>query len=100
MCAGEQFDPFPSAVVYVIATFIDPSVKHYDPTTRTYVVGPVISRVYYQFAGIRKMAERNPGGVTFQPPPGTCTYCLCIVLLVLGLLLLLLLFWFLRRSRR
>jgi hypothetical protein len=100
VCAGEQFDPFPSAVVYVIATFIDPSVKHYDPTTRTYVVGPVISRVYYQFAGIRKMAERNPGGVTFQPPPGTCTYCLCIVLLVLGLLLLLLLFWFLRRSRR
>jgi hypothetical protein len=95
LCAGEQFDPFPSAVVYVIATFVDPNAKHFDAGTKTYVVGPVTSKVYYQFAGIRKVKDRGPGaGAT-----DVCAYCLCIVLLILGVLLLLLLFWFLRRQR-
>jgi hypothetical protein len=98
ICAGEQFDPFPSAVVYAIATFIDPNAKHYDLVKKDYVVGPVTSKVYYQFAGIRKVKGRNPGTGS-APPPGTCTYCICIVLLILGLLFVLLLFWFLRRHR-
>ncbi len=53
ICAGAQRDLFPSTTVYVIATFVDPSVKHFDPAKKTYVVGPVTSRVFYQFAGIR-----------------------------------------------
>jgi hypothetical protein len=96
VCAGEQFDPFPSAVVYVIATFVDPNAKHYDLVNKAYVVGPVTSKVYYQFAGVRKVKDRNPGNGA-GPPPGACTYCLCVALLILGLLLVLVLFWFLRR---
>ncbi len=100
ICAGEQLDPFPSAVVYVIATFVEPNAKHWDPVTKAYVTGPVTSTVYYQFAGFRKVKGRTPGGSTSQPPSGTCTYCMCVALLIIGLLLLLLVYWFLRRSRR
>jgi hypothetical protein len=59
ICAGSQRDPFPSAVVYVIATFVDPSAKYFDPKKKKYVVGPVTSKLYYQFAGIRKLPTRN-----------------------------------------
>ena len=54
ICAGTQQDPFPSTTVYVIATFVDPAAKHYDPVSRQYVVGPLVSTAYYQFAGIRQ----------------------------------------------
>jgi hypothetical protein len=53
-CAGTQQDPFPSAVVYVVATFVDPNTRHYDPVIGAYVTGPVTSKLYYQFAGIRR----------------------------------------------
>ncbi len=53
ICAGTQTDPFPSATVYVIAKFVDPAVKHWDSATQQYVVGPVRSTTYYQFAGSR-----------------------------------------------
>ena len=96
VCAGEQFDPFPSAVVYVVATFVDPNAKHYDSAKKGYAVGPVTSRVYYQFAGIRKVKDRNTGAGGL-PSHGKCRYCLCVVLLVLGLVFAALLFWFLRR---
>ncbi len=59
ICAGSQRDPFPSTTVYIVATFVDPSVKHYDPSKKGYVVGPVTSKLYYQFAGIRKLTTRN-----------------------------------------
>jgi hypothetical protein len=55
ICAGTQRDPFPSATVYVIATFIDPKAKHYDRNKKAYVTGPVKSKVYYQFAGLRDL---------------------------------------------
>jgi hypothetical protein len=55
ICAGIQRDPFPSAVVYVLATFVEPKAKHYDAAKNAYVVGPIISKVYYQFAGIRRL---------------------------------------------
>ncbi len=54
-CAGSQRDPFPSTTVYMIATFVDPKARHYDPRRRRYVTGPVTSRVYYQFAGVRHL---------------------------------------------
>ncbi len=55
ICAGTNRDPFPSTTVYIIAKFIDPKAKHYDWKTKEEVVGPVESRVYYQFAGIRDL---------------------------------------------
>jgi hypothetical protein len=61
-CAGVQRDPFPSATVYVLATFVDPQARHFDPTKKAYVVGPVVSKLYYQFAGIRRLPERQPYG--------------------------------------
>jgi hypothetical protein len=60
ICAGTAYDPFPSATVYVIASFVDPAAKHYDPVTKTYVVGPVVTTVYYQFAGTRKRPAGGP----------------------------------------
>jgi hypothetical protein len=59
ICAGSQTDPFPSATVYVIAKFVDPAAKHWDPATSQYVVGPVTSTVYYQFAGTRQGASQS-----------------------------------------
>jgi len=53
VCAGVQRDLFPSTTVYVIATFVEPSAKHYDPVKKAYVVGPLTSKVYYQFSGIK-----------------------------------------------
>jgi len=54
ICAGSQTDPFPSATVYVIAKIVDPAAKHWDPTSKQYIVGPVTSTIYYQFAGDRQ----------------------------------------------
>ena len=54
ICAGSQTDPFPSATVYVIAKCVDPAAKHWDPATKQYVVGPLTSTTYYQFAGTRQ----------------------------------------------
>jgi hypothetical protein len=59
ICAGMQRDPFPSAVVYVMASFVDPNARHYDPVKQTYIVGPVVSKLYYQFAGIRRVPEQK-----------------------------------------
>lgn len=58
-------DPLPSATVFVVATFVDPEAKHYDSTKNSYVVGPVTSKVYYQFAGIRHLEQL---GIS-QPKP-------------------------------
>lgn len=53
ICAASVRDPFPSTTVYAIATFIDPVAKHWDPKKKAYVIGPVQSKIYYQFAGVR-----------------------------------------------
>jgi hypothetical protein len=57
ICASTYRDPFPSATVYVVATFVDPKAKHFDAAKHSYVVGPVASKVYYQFAGIRHLEQ-------------------------------------------
>jgi len=61
ICAGVQRDPFPSAVIYVTASFVDPNARHFDPVKKAFVVGPVISKLYYQFAGIRQLPQGLPG---------------------------------------
>ena len=58
VCAGVQRDLFPSTTVYVIATFVDPAAKHYDSQKKAYVIGPVASKVFFQFAGTRDL-KRN-----------------------------------------
>ena len=57
LCAGSLRDPFPSATVYVVATFVDPVAEHWDPKAQKVVVGPVTSKVFYQFAGVRDLAK-------------------------------------------
>jgi hypothetical protein len=57
VCAGTSRDPFPSTTVYVVATFVDPAAEHWDPKAQKMVVGPVTSKVFYQFAGIRNLAK-------------------------------------------
>jgi hypothetical protein len=52
-CAGTTRDPFPSTTLYAIATFVDPKAEHWDPEKKEMVVGPVTSKVFYQFAGVR-----------------------------------------------
>jgi hypothetical protein len=63
VCAGNLHGPFPSTTVYVIASFVDPGARHYDPRRRRYVTGPVISKLFYQFAGVRyleALGQREP----------------------------------------
>ena len=55
ICAATVRDPFPSTTVYLIATFVDPKAKHWDPKAKAYVTGPMTSKVFYQFAGIRDL---------------------------------------------
>ena len=68
ICAGTTRDPFPSATVYMIATFVDPNAKHYDPKLKRYVGGPVTSTVYYQFAGIRDIRHLKRKRITAIAP--------------------------------
>jgi hypothetical protein len=55
ICAGTARDPFPSATIYAIATFVDPAAEHWDPTAGKMVIGPVSTKVFYQFAGVRDL---------------------------------------------
>jgi hypothetical protein len=66
ICAGTTRDPFPSTTIYVIATFIDPKAKYYDPEKKAYVIGPVTSKVYYQFAGVRDLSKIGKAQVTVK----------------------------------
>jgi hypothetical protein len=70
ICAAIVRDPFPSTTVYVIATFVDPNAKHWDPKVRRYVVGPVTTKLFYQFAGIRdlrRLGKRQFGAAEPRP---------------------------------
>ena len=58
ICAGTIRDPFPSTTIYITATVVDPKAKHFDRKRREYVVGPVTSKLYYQFAGRRHPRKR------------------------------------------
>ncbi len=62
ICAGTSRDPFPSTTLYVIATFVDPQARHWDPIQKQWIVGPVASKIYYQFAGVRN--PRRLGAAT------------------------------------
>lgn len=57
ICAGTSRDPFPSTTIYVIATFVDPSAQYWDPKAQKMVVGPLSTKVFYQFAGVRDLTS-------------------------------------------
>jgi hypothetical protein len=38
-------------MIYVTATVVDPAAKHSDPVGKTFITGPLESRLFYQFAG-------------------------------------------------
>ncbi len=58
---GVGLDLFPSTMVYVTATVVDPAARHWDPASGQFVVGPVRSRLFYQFAG--RHPDLNNNGV-------------------------------------
>jgi len=48
---GITVDLFPSTTLYLTADVIDPAARHWDPAQSRFVVGPVVSKIYYQLAG-------------------------------------------------
>jgi hypothetical protein len=56
---GIFVDLFPATTVYVVATVVDPRARHWDPAQGRFVVGPVQSRIFYQFAGHHPDLNRN-----------------------------------------
>ncbi len=56
---GFGLDLFPSTMLYLTATIVDPAAKHWDPATKTIVTGPVKSLLFYQIAGRHPDLNRN-----------------------------------------
>jgi hypothetical protein len=50
---------FPSTYVYVEAVIVDPNARHWDAERREYVNGPVTTRIFYQFLGIKPDLNHN-----------------------------------------
>jgi len=82
ICGGTLRDLFPATTVYMVANFVDPAVKHYDSAQKQYVVGPLTSKVFFQFAGIKDVpaaaaehcrrkcvVEKYPPGPPKPPKP-------------------------------
>src|SRR5208337_3567300 len=57
--AGVSIDLFPSTIIYVTATVVDPNAKHWDPAQKKFVTGPVQSFLFYQIAGRHPDLNRN-----------------------------------------
>jgi hypothetical protein len=57
--AGINVDLFPATTIYITATVVDPNAKHWDPASKSFVVGPVESRLFYQIAGRHPDLNRN-----------------------------------------
>src|SRR5206468_10553156 len=70
LCAGSLRDPFPSATVYAVATFVDPAAEHWDPRAQKVVVGPVATKGFYQFAGVRDLARLGKSAAAADSGPG------------------------------
>jgi len=56
---GIFVDLFPATTVYIMATVVDPHARHWDPARERFVVGPVESRIFFQFAGHHPDLNRN-----------------------------------------
>lgn len=58
---GNFLSLFPATAVYVTATVVDPNARYFDPSTGSFVNGPLETQVFYQFAGI--VPDFNDNGV-------------------------------------
>jgi hypothetical protein len=58
---GNALSLFPSTTVYITATVIDPNARHFDPVSGNFVTGPLVSKVFYQFAGF--VPDLNKNGI-------------------------------------
>ncbi|MGH7216735.1 MAG: hypothetical protein ACREIG_05820, partial [Nitrospiraceae bacterium] len=58
---GTALSLFPSTIVYVTATVVDPNAKFWDPGAGQFVQGPLETKLFYQFAGI--VPDLNNNGV-------------------------------------
>jgi hypothetical protein len=56
---GIATDLFPSTTVYLSMTVVDPDAEHWDAAQGRMVRGPVESKVFYQFKGIRPDLNHN-----------------------------------------
>jgi hypothetical protein len=50
---GPILSLFPSTYVYLEAVVVDPNARHWDPERQEYIEGPVTTRIFYQFSGIK-----------------------------------------------
>ena len=57
--AGINVDLFPATMIYVTATVVDPNANTGYPVSKSFVVGPLESRLFYQIAGRRPDLNRN-----------------------------------------
>ncbi|MCK5260916.1 MAG: hypothetical protein KAJ44_01915 [Thermoplasmatales archaeon] len=125
---GNALSLFPSTYIYVTATVVDPNAYYWDPSQGDFVTGPLESKIFYQFAGIKPdfnnngiddlldirhgtSSDENSNGVPdeaeVQPTPIECPeypysmllILLLIVELVILFVLLLVFFIVLRRCR-
>lgn len=58
---GTTASLYPSTSTYLVATVIDPAAKHWDPTRKEYVTGPLSTRIFYQFQG--RHLDLNQNGI-------------------------------------
>lgn len=56
---GTNVGLFPSTTVFLSASITDPRVKHWEPRAKRYVVGPVTTRAFLQFAGRHPDLNKN-----------------------------------------
>lgn len=48
-----SIDLFPATTVFVTATVVDPTATFWDPSRKRFVIGPLESKLFYQFVGRR-----------------------------------------------
>jgi hypothetical protein len=56
---GINIDLFPATTLYLTATVLQPSVRHWDRKLRRYVTGPVRRKLFLQFGGRHPDLNRN-----------------------------------------
>lgn len=58
---GIALSLFPSTMVYVTATVIDPDAEQWDPASSSFVTGPLETRLFFQAAGF--VPDLNDNGI-------------------------------------
>ncbi len=56
---GTAIGLFPATTMYLTATVIDPNAQHWDPAQNQMVTGPMESKLFYQFGGIKPDLNKN-----------------------------------------